>query len=84
MKITKISAEQYNTETKESKDLCMIRQYCAKAAPPKLMSGISIVAEYILELPFDYMELIVEVLRKKGKRYRVYPKQDNVVIAVQY
>lgn len=84
MKVTKINEAQYNLEETVNKDLDVIRQYAAKAAPAKLMTGISIVAEYILELPFDYMELIVEILRKKGKRYRVYPKPESVVIAVQY
>jgi hypothetical protein len=83
MKINKISAEQFNAEDKNTQPQ-IIKQYAIKAAPANLLKGVNIVAEWILELPFDFMELAIAALQKNNKKYRVYPKEDMLVIAVQF
>jgi len=78
MLVKKISAKEFNKEDN------VIRLYALKEAPVNLLKGVSIVAEWILELPFDFMELMIEVLKKRGKKFKVYPREDKIIIAVQY
>lgn len=83
MKITKISEQEFNKED-QIPQAQVIKQYNAKVAPANLLKGINIVAEWILELHLDFLELVIAALQKNNKKYRVYPREQSIVIAVQF
>lgn len=65
-----------------------IRQYAANDRPD-LMKHFGIFAEYILVVPNTLTEVVFEVLRGNNPKhdryiYKVIPRTNDVLIAVQY